>query len=111
MSGTYDFEIDSGADFEIQVTYEDDQDPPAPIDLTGCTAKMVFRRSNDDKRDAEEYSTATGEIVLGGVLGTIDIKIPNGKTAKLEGSYNYNLDIQAGAVINRLLSGKITVKK
>ena len=51
-----------------------------PLDLSGCTALMHIRRERADAEPLYALSTATGEIVLGGVEGSISIKLPADET-------------------------------
>jgi hypothetical protein len=67
------------ATFSEQVVLKDSAG--TPIDLTGYTALMHIRREIGATGDPlYELSSAGGDIVLGGVLGTVAIKIPNTET-------------------------------
>lgn len=46
-----------------------------PLDLSGYTALMHIRRYREDAAPLYELSTATGEIVLGGTDGSIELVV------------------------------------
>lgn len=53
-----------------------------PIDLTGCTARMQLRR-NYGTPVLLELSTTSGQLVLGGATGIIDLVVDAATTAAL----------------------------
>lgn len=53
-----------------------------PVDLTGCTARMQLRR-NYGTPVLLELSTASGQLVLGGATGIIDLVVDAATTAAL----------------------------
>jgi hypothetical protein len=76
-AGTYDVYMEQGSTLRIQFVYGTSTLPvpvsvQTPYNLTGCSAKAQFREKYGFPV-LLELSTVTGEIVLGGALGTIDI--------------------------------------
>ena len=47
----------------------------APVDLTGCSARLVIDNPLDAAQAPAEFSTASGHIVLGGATGRVDIDL------------------------------------
>ena len=106
----YDLEIDQAATFRKHLTWMDDEEKP--IDLTGFSALMQVRR-NLGREMIVELSTDNGRIRLGGVEGTITLRLDAEKTAELiPGTYVYDLLlISAGGINYRLLEGKVIVRE
>lgn len=84
-----------------------------PIDLSGCTASMQMRANIEDPTSLVSLSNVAnsqGQIILGGITGTIEIYIMNTTTALLTSSGCYDLDLTTtnGDVI-RLIQGKYKI--
>jgi hypothetical protein len=82
-----------------------------PVNLTGYSADMQIRQTISSPTILYEASTAGGEIVLGGVLGTITLTIPAVDTAAFaftKGVYDLQLT-SGGDIVTRLLQGAVTV--
>lgn len=81
-----------------------------PVDLTGCTARLVIKDLLDDGATPDEFSTAGGHIVLGGMAGTIDIDLPETLTdlAAVRASYRLYLTPPGGKEI-LLLRGRLAL--
>lgn len=104
-AGTSRIVIEQGAVYDAVFTYEDASG--RPIDLTGWSAKMQFRRFVGGTL-LLEASTANGRITLGGPAGTVIVHIPASVTSgvALSGVYDLDLIPPAGADGTiRLLSG------
>jgi len=54
-----------------------------PVDLTGCSARLVVTGLLETTEPPVplEFTTAGGQIVLGGALGTVDIDLDESDTA------------------------------
>ena len=72
--GLYDIRIRQGASFNLPIIYTDNEEPPAPIDLTGFSARMTIRK-NAASPSIIELTTENGRITLGGAAGTITLSI------------------------------------
>ena len=84
-----------------------------PINLTGYIASMQLRTNIEDSLpiiSLTNVANSQGQIILGGIAGTIEIYINNITTATMASSGSYDLDLTAtnGDVI-RLIQGKYKV--
>lgn len=70
---TLNFHLYQHATFSERVVLKDVDG--LPINLTGYTALMQVRRERSDAEPLYSFSTATGEIVLGGVDGSIELSL------------------------------------
>ena len=103
-------EIEQGATFKKTITWKAGT-PPAPVDITGCTAHMQVRARTDCTTVVLDLSTKNGGIVLGGLTGTVALVISATQTAALvvhAGVYDLGIKFPDGT-IRRLLSGAVTV--
>lgn len=115
MAARYDFTIDQGSYWTRLITWKDaDGDP---IDLTGYTARLQWRKRYED--DAVlEITTENGGITLGGVDGTIQLDIFAGDTSPITingdtATFLYDLEMIPGSesTAHRLLQGKFTLTR
>lgn len=92
-------------------------DPPAPINLTGYSAKMQIRSSHKSKAIILELSSPSNGITLGtsGDLstGAINMFISATATAQLSVCDDvkpvYDLEMTNGSVVTRILQGNIII--
>lgn len=99
--------IEQGATFEKIVTWKCG-DPPAPVDITGCTARAHIRPEVASPVVLLELTTENGRIVLGGVEGTIQIYISALDTELItwdSGVYDLEIVFPGGRVVRRLAGG------
>lgn len=83
-----------------------------PIDLTGYSARMQGRRSASSPDVLMEFSTELGSIVLGGVDGTIDLRLSAQETSAIEKGGVYDLELTSpGGVVTRLLEGTFEISR
>lgn len=121
-AGVYDFTVEQGATFQRVLTWLDDSS--APVNLSGYTARMMFRPTYADldiPTPVLSLTSPSGGITLGGSAGTITIVITAAQTAALpvptvtveaDHHYVYDLELQSGAgVVNRLLQGEVTISQ
>ena len=78
-------EINQGATFNLAMvanTSDPSTTPPtvAPADLTGCTARMMIRKSYAAPTPLITLTTENGGLLLGGTAGTIDVTIAAAQT-------------------------------
>jgi hypothetical protein len=107
-AGIYDITIEQGATFQLSATWKDSAG--VPVNLTGYSARMQVRPSYESEETLASLTSAGGNITLGGALGTIIATISATDTQKLniqEGVYDLELEI--GGVVTRLLQGKATI--
>lgn len=80
-----------------------------PWNLTGYTAAMQVRESADADTILLSLTSGSG-ITLGGTAGTIDLLISATDTAGVPaGSYSYDLELNSGTEVTRLLEGSFNV--
>lgn len=109
-AGIYNFIMDQGSTYTVQLVYNDPNGNP--INLTGYTAKMQLRLQYGDPVAALTLSTDVGGgIVIDGPTGTINITATDEQTLVLEPTfYVYDLDLITGGTITRLIQGQVTVR-
>lgn len=107
-AGIYNFTIDQGSDWNLNVIYKDAND--VPINLTGYTAAMQLRQNYNSDTAELTLSTANGGIVITGALGKLVLTATAAQTGALDsGFYVYDLEITSGGVVTRIIQGQITV--
>jgi hypothetical protein len=109
-AGLYSFTIVQGSTFYLNLIYQDSDG--VPINLTGNTARMQLRRTFTSPVADLTLTTASGAIVITGATGNILITITDELTGPLEpGFYLYDLELDNGGVITRLIQGQITLSQ
>lgn len=120
-AATHNIQIEQGAHFEIEITVQDNQTTPAPIDLTGYAFEGQLRLSVDAKNHAAAFSFTILDQSIPANLGKVIAYIPAATTAlipvksSVEGvrpSVNFLYDISYGPTGGnkyRLLQGTATV--
>lgn len=86
-------------------------DPPVPVDLTGCTARLQIRERIDSPGILLELTTENGGIELGGTAGTIRTRMSAAETAALtwrSGVYDMEIEFPGG-IVRRVLAGSAVV--
>lgn len=106
-AGVYDITIEVGATFRLPVIWEDPDGNP--IDNTGYEARMKVKKKYSDTVALLEFTTTGGQIVLGGVDGSVTVKglatVTEGVTAKY-GVYDLEMVAPNGDV-DRILMGDV----
>lgn len=85
----------------------------APIDLTGCKARLQFRAELESPDVLLELTTENGGIALGGTAGTVDLYVSDEDTTLIdwEGGV-FDLEIEhASGEVTRLAEGSGSVSK
>lgn len=93
-----------GSTFNKRITWLQDG---IATNLTGYTAKMQVRAAPDSPVIVE-LSTENGRITLGGVNGTIDLKIED-SVIVAAGNYFYDLDLYSASETYTLLKGRFQI--
>jgi len=115
-AGQYNFTIEQGATLKKQFTYKDSTG--AIVDLTGYDARMQIRSSigssdtladlNNDSLGGLAILATTGSAVS----GTIELHIhADSSSLYTFDQAVYDLEIQYGDVVTRLLQGRIKLSK
>ena len=102
--------IYQGATFRNVTTWQTGK-PAAPVNLTGCTARMQVRAKITDSATLLNLTTENGGIELGGTAGTVTINISATDTAAIAwkgGVYDLEIVFSDGTV-RRLLAGSVSV--
>ena len=108
--------IFQGATFS-QTLYWEVGNPPAPVNLTGYTAKLQVRSSHKSKVVILELSTSNGRITLGTggdmTTGAINLSISATDTAQLsicdDAKPVYDLEMTNSGVVSRILQGNVII--
>jgi carbon monoxide dehydrogenase subunit G len=104
--GTYNITCPQGATWDRTFTVNVGS---TRLNLTGYTAAMQVRESADAGTAIISLTNGSG-ITLGGTAGTIDVVISSTLTAgAASGSYSYDLELNSGGTITRLLEGSFNV--
>ena len=107
-AGIYNFTIDQGSNWNLNVVYKDSTG--TVINLTGYTAAMQLRQNYNSDTAELTLNTSTGGIVITGAQGKLVLSATAIQTGALDaGFYVYDLEISSGGVVTRLIQGQITV--
>lgn len=108
-AASLDITIEQGSDLDITMTWRDSNS--ALIDLTGYSAEMDIRDTVESVAVLFELSTVNSRIVLGGVLGTIQLLITAAESTAFTfttGVYDLELTDPLG-VVTRLIKGNVVI--
>ena len=109
MAVEYNVVIDQGADWFLNVTYENPNG--TPVDLSNYTALMQVRSTPQSPTAVMTLSTTDG-IVITGLTGLVSMHATNIQTGAIdEGNYVYDLEITdpVTSTITRLIQGQAIV--
>jgi hypothetical protein len=106
LAGTYNIICEQGATFQrnISVVNADNTEP----NYTSSTARMQVRPTVTSETIIIELTTENGRITLLDNTITLDI-IADDTEVLPTGAYKYDLEIQTGADVIRLVQGSFTV--
>lgn len=104
---TYNIISYQGATYDLNLTYKVDD---SAVDLTGYTAAMQVRQTPSATSTILNLSSGSG-ITLGGTAGTIGILVAaETMGSATPGSYVYDLELDSGSQVTRLLQGSFTIQ-
>jgi hypothetical protein len=108
MAVQYNVEIDQGADWFLNVTYE--QPAGTPVNITGYTSALQLRSLPTDATAVLSLATGSG-ITITGATGLVAIRATAAQTRAIdEGVYYYDLEITSPAgIVTRLVQGQAYV--
>lgn len=111
MSAKYNLVCDQATTFNFQFVIQNDVNgTTTPWDLTNYTATMTVRPFVGASTTTVVASTANGRITLGGVQGRVTVTISASVTGAIDpGRYSYDLVLDSGSVVTRILEGKFVV--
>lgn len=106
--------IEQGATYELPFVWrEGTTDAPGdPVDLTGATAAMQIRKTQQAEAILDASSTGVSpRIILGGATGEITISLTDADTDALtHKTAKYDLEVRlADGKLHRILEGDVTV--
>ena len=108
MAVAYNVEIDQGADWFFNVTYEN----PAgtPVNITGYSAALQLRSLPTDSNYVLSLVTGSG-IIINGATGEVEVHATAAQTRAIdEGTYYYDLEITSqSGIVTRLVQGQAIV--
>lgn len=103
--------IEQGADWAFSGTVKIDN---VARDLSGFTARMQLRRSNDYSVVGADLTTANSRIALNAnaTTGLFILTLDAATTATITpGKYDYDLELVAGSSVEKLMRGCVLVRK
>ena len=108
MAVSYNVTIDQGADWYLDVTYNNPNG--TPVNITSYTAALQLRSLPESATAVLSLSTGSG-ITITGATGLIAITATATQTRAIdEGTYYYDLEITSPAgVVTRLVQGQAVV--
>lgn len=108
MAGKYTFVMDQGSTWNTVLTWKISG---TPVNLTGYTARMQARSTVDATTTIFSWTSAGGQLVLGGAAGTITFNVADSVTSTYpDGTYVYDLEVESGGgETTRLLQGTFQI--
>jgi len=107
MSAKYNLVCEQGATFTFNFTIKTSD---TAWNLTGYTATMTVRPFIGSTTTTVSATNGNGKIVLGGSAGTVAVTLSAATTTAIApGQYVYDLVLNSGSVVTRLLEGKFVV--
>jgi hypothetical protein len=107
LSAKYNLVCDQATTFNFQFQIKNDS---TPWDLTGYTGTMTVRPFVGASTTTVVASTANGAMVLTALTGRINVTLSAATTGAISaGRYAYDLVLDSGAEVTRILEGKFIV--
>ena len=107
MSAKYNLVCDQATTFNFQFQIKNDS---TPWNLTGYTGVMTVRPFVGAQTTTVVASTANGRMVLTVLTGRINVTLDATTTAAIAaGRYSYDLVLDSGSSVTRILEGKFIV--
>jgi hypothetical protein len=107
LSAKYNLVCDQATTFNFQFQIKNDS---TPWDLTGYTGTMTVRPFVGSTTTTVIASTANGAMVLTALTGRINVTLSAATTGAIAaGRYSYDLVLDSGTTVTRILEGKFIV--
>ena len=107
MSAKFNVVCDQATTFNFQFVIQDDG---VPWNLSGYTGTMTVRPFVGASTTTIVASTANGRIVLDAALGRVTVTLSSALTGAISAArYSYDLVLDSGSVVTRILEGKFVV--
>ena len=105
--GRYNITAYQGATYDLRLTWSIGG---TAVNLTGYTAAMQVREAPDSATPVLNLTNGSG-ITLGGTAGTIQINVGHQTMGSVvAGQYLYDLELNSGSQVTRLVQGIFTVQ-
>ena len=105
MAAIANLTIDQGATFSSDVTVKDANGNP--FDLTGYTARAKLAKGYQSTKTRQDFTTT----IASATEGKVTLSLTATETTALEDTrYVYDLEIQTGDVVTRVIEGIISVR-
>ena len=103
MANNYDLSINAGATYKLRITVQN-------TNITDYDFAMKIKRNYTSTAAAVDATTANGLFVISdGANGVVDLTIPASTTANMSDSYVYDVEMDTGSEITRIMQGSVTV--
>ena len=111
MSAKYNLVCDQNTTFNFQFQVQNNVNGTAtPWDLTGYTGTMTVRPFVGASTTTVVASTANGRMVFDAINGRVTVTLSSTITGAISASrYAYDLVLDSGSVVTRILEGKFIV--
>jgi hypothetical protein len=107
LSAKYNLVCDQATTFNFQFQIKNDS---TPWNLSGYTGTMTVRPFVGATTTTVVASTANGAMVLTALTGRVNVTLSAATTAAIvAGRYSYDLVLDSGAEVTRILEGKFIV--
>lgn len=106
MSATYNLTLSQATTFNFQFQIKNDS---TPWNLTGYTGTMTVRPFTGATNTIFVATLANGYLDFDPLVGRVTVTFPAGITNVPAGRYVYDLVLDSGAEITRILEGQFTV--
>jgi hypothetical protein len=105
--GIYDFDVEQGTTFGLDVTFNDEAGTLRQ--LANYEARIDIRTYRGAPTATDTWNTGE-EITVYDTAPNLRLTVPASKTATYAvGSYDYDLEIELSGVVEKLLQGKIRI--
>ena len=111
LAANYDITIDRAAEYSFVLTIQNQLEEPIDLDPPAAAAFGFFADIRETATKKEVVSF-TASILNGGDNGQVSFNLSEANTLLLKpsGSYEYDIFMQRGGVMERLLYGSVTVR-
>ena len=106
MSATYNLVLEQATTFNFQFQIKNDS---TPWNLTGYTGTMTVRPFAASTTEIFVATLANGYMAFDELVGRITVNFPYSITNIAPGRYVYDLVLDSGVTITRILEGQFTV--
>ena len=106
MSATYNLTLSQATTFNFQFQIKNDS---TPWNLTGYTGTMTVRPFTGSTTETFEATLANGYLAFDVLVGRVTVTFPASITNIAPGRYVYDLVLDSGTEITRILEGQFTV--